>query len=265
MKSVSNKINGYDLTRDWFDFAFENQGKITGNHGCLYLWLVELNNRMGWVSTFASPASQTMAAVGISSYNTYKKILNDLIEWGFVKMIKPSKNQYTANIIALSKNDKAVYKALDKAMTTHNSSTIQSTDSIIKQVNKETIKQINKGDLYVIDEIEKFGKRHFKKILIELGSDEKHTDDWLKERENKKAAMTGTALKSFISECQKNNFPISEAVKICAEKGWKGFKYEWLKSDFEKEKISGKKENNRLYNLAAAAREVQDELNLNVI
>lgn len=147
MKTEKNSINGYDLTRDWFDFAFENQGKVTGNHGCLYLWLVELNNRMGWAKTFASPASQTMAAVGISSYNTYKKILDDLVEWGFVIMVKPSKNQYTANVIALSKNDKALYKALDKAMikhyTKHNSSTIQSTDSINKQVNKETSKQVN--------------------------------------------------------------------------------------------------------------------------
>lgn len=150
MKTENNKITGYDLTRDWFDFAFENQGKVTGNHGCLYLWLVELNNRMGWAKTFASPASQTMAAVGISSYNTYKKILDDLVSWGFVIMVKPSKNQYTANVIALSKNDKALYKALDKAMikhyTKHNSSTIQSTDSISKQVNKETNKPKTKKE-----------------------------------------------------------------------------------------------------------------------
>src|SRR5690606_15075614 len=115
----NNGNNGYDLTRSWFDFAFENQGLVTGNHGCLYLWLVELNNRMGWVKNFASPASQTMAAVGINSYNTYKKILNDLVEWGFVTIVKPSRNQYTANIIALSKIDKANSKALDKALTKH--------------------------------------------------------------------------------------------------------------------------------------------------
>ena len=60
-----------------------------------------------------------MEAIGIKSYNTYSKIFNDLIEWKFFILIQKSVNQYSANIIAISKIDKATDKALDKAMIKH--------------------------------------------------------------------------------------------------------------------------------------------------
>lgn len=156
------EINGYSLSRAWFDFSFENQGKVTGNHGCMFMWFLELNNRMGWVKEFGAPREQTMVAVGISSYNTYKKVFNDLVEWGFVKVVKESKNQWTANIIALSNFNNTQYKALDKALIQASecpikicesniegtdTSTIQGTDTgtvaINKPVNNETSKPIN--------------------------------------------------------------------------------------------------------------------------
>lgn len=235
MSNEKERLNGYALTRAWFDFAFENQDILCPTHTAMFLWFIELNNRMGWVGKFASPASQTMAAIGLKSYNTYKKIFNDLVEIGVVKVVEESKNQYTACIIALSNFDKAQYKALDKALTEHSTkhlrgtvqSTRQSIDSIIKPINKETNKPINNKK-----EINKenFGKPEFKKILLENGANEIHIDDWLKVREKKKAANTQTALTSFLNECQNNNFPVSEAVKICAEKSWQGFKYEWTKT-----------------------------------
>ena len=130
-------MNGYDYSRKWFDYAFENQDTVTGNHAAVYLWNVELNNRMGWVEKFSSPASQAMAASGIKSYNTYKKVFNDLVSWGFLEVVKESKNQFTATIIALSNFDNAIDKALDKALITHQikqvESTVQSIDSINKQ------------------------------------------------------------------------------------------------------------------------------------
>jgi len=86
-------------------------------------------------------------AIGIRSYNTYINTLNDLVDFGFIKLVEKSKNQYSSNIIALSKNDKAPNKALDKALIKHGSklvqSMVESTDSIHKQGNHETIKQLN--------------------------------------------------------------------------------------------------------------------------
>lgn len=138
-------MNGYELTRKWFDFAFENQGLVNPNHTAMYLWFVELNNRMGWVKNFASPASQTMSAIGIKSYNTYKKAYKELIEFGFIIEVKASSNQYQSCIIALSNFDKPLNKSLDKSLTLHltnqSKSTQQIKESIIKQ---ETSKPLNK-------------------------------------------------------------------------------------------------------------------------
>jgi hypothetical protein len=146
-----NMVSGYMYIKTWFAFAFENQTQVRPAHGALYVWLVELNNRLGWAKEYSSPASQSMAACGITSYNTYKKAFDDLVEWGFVKLIEPAVNQYTACKIALLKNNKAQYRALDRALKYHNtehcSSTTQSTDSINKLRNLETKKLRNTNPL----------------------------------------------------------------------------------------------------------------------
>lgn len=147
---MANELNGYELSRNWFDFCFENPEKTNTNQTALYFFIIEHCNRLGWKDKFGLPTTMTMEALSIKSYNTYKQALNMLIEHGFIKMVEKSKNQYSANIIALSKNNKAHTKALDKAFIKHTSkqseSTHQSNDSIDKQItiNKE---QESKEDL----------------------------------------------------------------------------------------------------------------------
>lgn len=142
---MGTSINGYKLSRDFVDFSFENPSKIKPSHYALYFFAIEHCNRLGWKREFGLPTTMTMEAISIKSYNTYSKTFNELVKYGFFKLIEKSKNQYSANIIALSKNDKALDKALDKAFIKHASkrseSTGQSVDSIIKQL---TNKQLNK-------------------------------------------------------------------------------------------------------------------------
>jgi hypothetical protein len=155
-------MNGYELSRNWFDWCFENTEKISPNHSALYFFIIEQCNRLGWKEKFGLPTSMTKEAVGIRSYNTYVKTLNDLVEWGFIVMIEKSKNQYTSNIVALSNNDKALDKALDKAIakasvkhvTKQSESTGESISSIDKPLTKEpltieplTIEQTEKAKL----------------------------------------------------------------------------------------------------------------------
>jgi len=149
---MDTEITGYSLSRDWFDFTFENTSKVKPIHTAIYFFAIEHCNRLGWKSEFGFPTTMTMEALCIGSYNTYINALNEIIEWGFIKMVKKSLNQYSSNIIALSKYDKATDKALDKALTKHSTkrcrstvqSTVQSVDSIIKQINN---KQYNKEQL----------------------------------------------------------------------------------------------------------------------
>lgn len=137
-------MNSYELSRRFFDFCFLNPEKIKPNHIAVYFFAIETCNRLGWKDKFGFPTSMAMEATGIKSYNTYVNALIDLVEFGFIKMIEKSKNQHSANIIALSNFNKAHDKALDKAIEKHitkqRESTCESKCSIDKQV---TIEQIN--------------------------------------------------------------------------------------------------------------------------
>jgi hypothetical protein len=124
-------MNGYNLLRDWFNFKFANPSKTKASHTDFYCYLIDRWNRLGQKHEFGLPTSVTMEALGIGSYNTYKKTLNDLIEFGFVTIVSESKNQHQSKIIAISKNDKAIDKALDEANN-------KATDTIIKQKNNRT-------------------------------------------------------------------------------------------------------------------------------
>ncbi len=137
----------YELSREFFDWCFENPDLVTPSHIAVYFFAMEHCNRLGWKKKFGFPTTMAMEAVGIKSYNTYKKIMTDLVDWGFLIMVEKSKNQYSSNVIAISKIDKANTKALDKALTKHSTkqskSTVQSIDSIDKQYNNETKEQEN--------------------------------------------------------------------------------------------------------------------------
>jgi hypothetical protein len=112
-------MNSYELSRYFFNWCYENPEKISPNHIALYFFCIEHCNRLGWKEKFGLPTTMAKEAIGIKSYNTYVKTLNDLIDYGFIIIIEKSKNQYSTNIIALSKINKALDKALDKALTKH--------------------------------------------------------------------------------------------------------------------------------------------------
>ncbi len=137
---MSNKLNGYDLSRSYWDFAFEHPDKVKPYHAAIYFFSIEHCNRLGWKSKFGFPTSMVMEATGMKSYGSYKKYFDDLVKWGFFKVIQYSKNQFSSNIIALTSNIKAQGKALDKALIKHGAKQDESIDSIDKQetINHET-------------------------------------------------------------------------------------------------------------------------------
>ena len=103
--------NGYAYTKQWFDFVFETDENITPMHTALYLWTVEMNNRMKWCDVFGLPTDYSMKAIGTKTYKSYKRTLNDLINWGFIRLVTKSYNQHTCNQVALVLKSKALTKA----------------------------------------------------------------------------------------------------------------------------------------------------------
>ena len=109
-------MNGYNLSRRWFNFCFDNPDLIRPIHSAIFFFAVEHCNRLGGKEKFGFPSQMTMEAIGVRKYQTYGKALNDLNEWGFIEFVERSRNQYSANIIRLSavpKNGIARGKALE--------------------------------------------------------------------------------------------------------------------------------------------------------
>ena len=63
--------------------------------------------------------------------------------------------------------------------------------------------------------------------LGEHGVDEQLAADWLTVRRQKRAPLTQTALDGLVREAMTAGIPVVEAVRICVERGWVGFKASW--------------------------------------
>jgi len=128
-------MTGYELSRDWFNFCFENPEKVKPSHTAIYFFAVDRCNRLGWKKKFGFSTDYAMETLGIKNYRTYSKALNDVVCFGFIKMIEKSKNQHTSNVIALAENPKANTKALDRVLQMHG----ESTASIDKPLNNQKL------------------------------------------------------------------------------------------------------------------------------
>ena len=130
---MKQQFDIYSLTRNFFDWSYENPEKINPNHVAMYFFIIEHCNRLGWKEKFGLPTLMTMEAIGIKNYKTFAKTFSDLIEWGLIKLVQKSKNQYSSNIIALVIFTKAHTKALTKASIKQSRKQVQSIVDINKQ------------------------------------------------------------------------------------------------------------------------------------
>lgn len=224
-------MNGYNLIRAWYNFKFENPDITKPSHSDLYCFLVDKWNRLGQKEKFGLPTDSTLESMNLS-YNSYKKYLKDLVDFGFIIIVKESKNQHQSKIVALSKVDKALDKALDKASIkaldeSFDETVDESFDSINKQLNKGTIEQINKGvcefENLVCDYFSQTTESHRMKVHGFLRS--------LKNKKKYKDFETQT--KAYI-----------EYKKLAKEKihGWWRFQSDWEDTDWV-DKLKKQKQN----------------------
>ncbi len=110
-------MNGYQLTDAWFEFRFQHPEKVSHAHTELYFYLVYHWNKLSQKEKFGLPSAVTMEATGIRNYKTYSKCLNDLAEFGFIRIVQKAINQHQAVVVAWGKNTKADTEALTEAVT----------------------------------------------------------------------------------------------------------------------------------------------------
>jgi hypothetical protein len=137
-------MNGYQLTRRWFDFAFDNK-EVKPQHTALYCWCVELNNRLQWKKSFGLPTDESCEYTGIGNRKTFYNALDDLKKWGFVEIIQDSKNQNQSRVISLClcENEQAPTQAPTQAGHKQSESNDSGSAPIGKQYkpkNSKTIK-----------------------------------------------------------------------------------------------------------------------------
>jgi|GEM_PF-7115042 len=141
---AKKEANGYLFEHQWFNFIWaqiENPDPnitVLPTHTALIFTLIHENNRFNWKESFPAPTQHIMSLATIQSYNTYKKIFNDLVSWGFVKVVKKSINGYKAKVITLSKfdivDDTQEGEEPDN-IDSHLSSTISNFDSVDDRLN----------------------------------------------------------------------------------------------------------------------------------
>lgn len=74
------------------------------------------------------------------------------------------------------------------------------------------------------------GYQEILKSLVEEGVNAQHAVDWLRVRAKHKAPVTETSWAAMVREAAAAGITVSEAVRICAERGWRGFRAEYLRS-----------------------------------
>lgn len=69
--------------------------------------------------------------------------------------------------------------------------------------------------------------------LVSIGIDAGIAADWLTHRKASKAAPTLTAINGIASEAARAGISLADALAMCCQRGWRGFKAEWLNGDQE--------------------------------
>lgn len=107
MKIQKDLMNGYTLIKFcWYAMSVQKQMRLA--HVGLYVYIVELNNKLRWPGIFGLPTGHTLKATKLSK-PTYFKLLNDLESYGMIKTIKKSKNQSQASVFTIQTDSLAAY------------------------------------------------------------------------------------------------------------------------------------------------------------
>jgi len=96
-KKTPIELNGYLITRTWFEFCANNLYtlNITSNHTAVFLYISNVWNITGQPKVFGIPTGHSALFLKIST-KTYYKVIDDLVEWNFLIINSKGKNKTTA-------------------------------------------------------------------------------------------------------------------------------------------------------------------------
>ena len=96
-----------------------------------------------------------------------------------------------------------------------------------------------KNNINVIQKEKKEQTAEFREALINFGVETDMADELMLIRKKKKAINTKHAFEMMLAEANKAGITLAEAVKICVDNQWKGFKAEYLQGLRERNNRGG--------------------------
>jgi len=139
----------FNYFNSFWNWAHENPEKVNPNNISIYFYFLSIANQLNWRSSFGLSSTQIMNGIGIKSYKTYKKHLDELVGNGLILITKESKNQYQCNQFALVNFTEALTKASPK----HLPKQVQSTSHNHKtNIDSKDIKNNKEDKVYFTDD-----------------------------------------------------------------------------------------------------------------
>lgn len=125
----------------------------------------------------------------------------------------------------------------DKQLTNNQPATNQQLTTRKEEYNN--IRKKEKDNTSIIPKEKKEQTAEFREALINFGVETDMADELMLIRKKKKAINTKHAFEMMLAEANKAGITLAEAVKICVDNQWKGFKAEYLQGLRERNNRGG--------------------------
>lgn len=122
---MEKELNGYNLSRWWFDWIGETENVVTLSHTALFHYIIHTWNTCGQKKSFGLPTDYSCNKLNVNA-KTYAKLIKDLAEWGVINILQESKNQYSSKVICLGN----IYRTNSNTTTQSNGVTNSLTDGV---------------------------------------------------------------------------------------------------------------------------------------
>ena len=198
----------------------------------LKCYLVVIRKTKGWNKESDNISiSQFMKATGLSN-SAVIKACESLIKYGLLVKENGARN---TGVYAVNSYSKITHEESSQ-VTCEESSPVKKVHSTCEESSQVTCEESSHTINNIKNTIQNTNKKTTQKnsldLLAEFGIVGQLADDFITHRKACKAPITKTALEGFQREADKLGMPIAESVAYAIERGWRGFKAEWYRRDF---------------------------------
>ena len=142
--------------------------------------------------------------------------------WTVYTIVNYDKYQDSSNEEAQITAQDGHSKGTDRAQDGHSKGTDRAQEEELKNLRTKELKELKEGKAKTLTPAA---------LLASLEIPEALALDFAKLRQAKKSPITKTAMDGIAREAQMANITFLDAITICCERGWAGFKAEWFFKD----------------------------------